>query len=42
MSASAEVALLIWIDINILFVVWRICRAVAKGDIQVEAVESRS
>lgn len=42
MSASMEVGLLIWIDINVLFVLWRIFRATAQGEICVAAVESRS
>lgn len=33
MSASAEVALALWININILFVIWRTCRAIEKGEL---------
>lgn len=33
MSASAEVALAIWLNINVLFVVWRTYRAIEKGEL---------
>jgi hypothetical protein len=41
MTAFQEVVLLIWIDINVLFVFWRICRAVAKDEISVVSLEAK-
>lgn len=39
MTAFQEVVLLIWIDINVLFVLWRIFRATAQGEICIASVE---
>lgn len=40
MTAFQEVALLIWIDVNVLFVLWRIFRATAQGEISVASLET--
>jgi hypothetical protein len=42
MSAFWEVVLVIWIDFNVLFVLWRILRAVAQGEIVVAPLELRA
>jgi hypothetical protein len=41
MSAVWEVVLIIWIDINVLFVLWRIFRAIAQGNISVVSLEAK-
>jgi len=42
MSASLEVALILWLDFNVLFVLWRILRAVAQCEIAVAPLELRA
>ncbi len=41
MTATQEVVLLLWIDVNVLFVLWRIFRAVAKDEISVVSLEAK-
>ncbi len=42
MTAFQEVVLLIWLDINVLVVFWRVCRATEQGEIIVAPLESKS
>lgn len=42
MSAGWEVAIALWIDLNVLFVLWRIFRAVRKDEIVVAVIEVQS